>query len=109
MDNLLTHEFMTPVMLAALGGFMLNMMNLYQDQQRPQSQRTIKDSLYWILFAFWPVAGGILAFVYLLDGSVLRPILAFTVGITAPTTLQAMLKATSDNDGGVIEGQDVEE
>lgn len=108
MDTLFSHDFFTPVLLAALGGFILNMMNLYQDQQRPKSQRTEKDSLYWVMFAFWPIAGGILAFVYLLDGSVLRPILAFTVGITAPTTLQAMLRATDDDDG-VIEGQDVED
>ena len=108
MESLLAHKFLTPILLAALGGLILNMMNLYQDQQRPKSQRTEKDSLYWVMFVFWPIGGGILAFVYLLDGSILRPILAFTVGITAPTTLQAMLRATDDNDG-VIEGQDIEE
>ncbi len=79
----------------ALGGFMLNMMNLYQDQKRPKNKRTNKDSLYWVMFVFWPVAGAILAFVYLLDGSILRPVLAFTIGITAPTTLQAMLQTSN--------------
>ncbi|MBV1904675.1 MAG: hypothetical protein KUG75_01250 [Pseudomonadales bacterium] len=108
MDNIFNHVFAQPIFLAALGGFVLNMMNLYQDQQRPKNQRTEKDVLYWVMFSFWPLAGGMLAFVYLLDGSTLRPILSFTVGITAPTTLQAMLQVTLDNNG-VVEGDDVED
>lgn len=96
MDPLFSHEYTVPVLLAGLGGFMLNMMNLYQDQKRPKSERTDKGALFWVMFVFWPFAGAVLSFVYLLDGSTLRPILAFTIGITAPTTLQAMLKASTD-------------
>lgn len=95
MDSIVNHAYTTPILLAALGGFMLNMMNLYQDHNRPKNMRTDKDVLYWVMFIFWPAAGAILAFIYLLDGSTLRPILAFTVGITAPTTLQAMLQAST--------------
>ncbi len=107
LEEFINHAFTMPILLAALGGFMLNMMNLYQDFNRPKNLRTVKDSLYWVMFVFWPAAGAILAFVYLLDGSTLRPILAFTIGITAPTTLQAMLQASSPVNAE--EGSDVEE
>ena len=94
------------LLLAAMGGFMLNMMNLYEDQQRPKNMRTAKDTLYWILFVFWPLAGGVLVLVYILDGSTLRPLLAFTVGLTAPATLQSMIqRATAPSP----EPQDAEE
>jgi len=107
-ESFFSHAYTVPVLLAGLGGFMLNMMNLYQDQQRPESMRTDKDTLFWVMFVFWPFAGAVLVFVYLLDGSTIRPILAFTIGITAPTTLQTMLQASaSDNDA--ISGKDVEE
>ena len=106
-ELIINHAYTGPIFLAALGGFMLNMMNLYQDLNRPKNLRTVKDSLYWVMFTFWPAAGAILAFVYLLDGSTLRPILSFTVGITAPTTLQAMLQTS--NAVRVVDGPDVEE
>ena len=107
LNSILEHSYTSPILLAALGGFMLNMMNLYQDQKRPKSMRPDRDTLYWVMFLFWPTAGGILAFVYLLDGSVIKPMLAFTMGITAPTTLQAMLRASTpeveDSETGIEE------
>ena len=106
-EEIVKHAYTTPVLLAALGGFMLNMMNLYADQNRQKNLRTEKDILYWVMFTFWPLAGAILAFIYLLDGSTLRPILAFTIGITAPTTLQTMLQVT--NPGNSQEGPEIEE
>ena len=107
-DSLLSHAYSTPMLLAALGGFMLNMMNLHQDQQRPKSARTEKNALYWLMFVFWPLAGAILAFVYLLDGSKFEPMTAFIIGVTAPTTLQAMLQATDNNNKAVV-GKSVED
>lgn len=94
---ILEHAYTIPLLLAGIGGFMLNMMNLYEEQKRPKNMRVDKDALYWVMFGFWPIGSAFLAFVYLLDGSTLRPILAFTIGITAPTTLQAMIQAAEGN------------
>lgn len=79
------------ILIAGSGGFILNMLNLWEDSKRPKSERVPKDSLYWVFFAFWPLAGAGLAWLYALDGSSLRPLLAFSLGLSAPTTIQAMI------------------
>jgi hypothetical protein len=78
------------VAIASMGGFVLNMINLWQDSKKPKNKRARKSWNYWIFFVFWPCAGGWLAWLYILDGSSLRPLLAFSIGLSAPTTLQAM-------------------
>lgn len=85
------------VAIAAIGGFVLSMMNLWEDSKRERSKRVPKDFLYWLFFFFWPVAGGGLSWLYFLDGSTLRPLLAFSIGLTAPTTIQAMINKAAKN------------
>lgn len=80
-----------PLVHAALGGFFLNMMNLYEDSRRPKSKRTRKDLLYWVLFVFWPLAGAGLAYIYIASGYRIDGMLAFTTGLTAPTVLQTLM------------------
>lgn len=87
------------VLLAGMGGLMLNMMNLWEDSKRPKNERVPKDLLYVVFFLFWPIAGGFLAWVYVLDGSSLRPFLAFSVGVSAPTTIQALVRTASTRSG----------
>jgi len=41
-----------PLIQAGIGGFMLNMMNLYQESKIPKADRVSKDSLYWVFFFF---------------------------------------------------------
>jgi hypothetical protein len=65
------------VAIASVGGFVLNMMNLYDGSKKPKSERLPKHFLYLIFFAFWPLAGAGLALLYALDGSMLRPLLWF--------------------------------
>nr|WP_315248793.1 hypothetical protein [uncultured Duganella sp.] len=85
--------------IAGIGGFVLNMINLWQDSKKPKFKRAKKDLTYWIFFIFWPCAGAWLAWLYILDGSSLRPLLAFSIGLSAPTTLQAMTaKAAIDSE-----------
>ncbi|MEX3953927.1 hypothetical protein AB4Y40_40315 [Paraburkholderia sp. EG287B] len=91
--------FQLLIVLAALGGFVLNMMNLWEDSKKPRKERIPKDFLYFLFFVFWPFAGALLAWVYALDGSVLRPLLAFSIGLSAPTTIQALLRTASSNSG----------
>ena len=63
------------ILIAGAGGLVLNMINLWEDSKRPVAKRAPKLWLYWL---------------YAVDGSTLRPFLAFSVGLSAPTTLQAM-------------------
>lgn len=87
------------VLLAGIGGLMLSMMNLWDDSKRPKNERVPKDLLYVVFFFFWPVAGAVLAWIYVLDGSSLRPFLAFSIGLSAPTTIQALIKTASTRNG----------
>lgn len=82
---------MEPLVQAALGGFILSFMNLYEDSRKPKNQRVDKDALWWLFFFFWPVAGCVLAYIYIASGYKIDGMLAFTLGLTAPTTLQAMI------------------
>jgi hypothetical protein len=92
------------VLQGCVGGFVLNIMNLYQDSRRPKNERTTKDLLYWILFISWPVIGGILVYVYSSSGYKMDGLLAFTTGLTAPTTITALIATTiSDKLHGPIE------
>lgn len=77
--------------IAAFGGFLLNMMNLWDDSRKPKSDRAPKDGLYLLFFVAWPVIGAALAYVYLLDRSQLRPLLALSVGLGAPTTIRSLM------------------
>ena len=39
------------------GGFVLNMVNLWEDSKKPKAERVPKDFLYFVFFVFWPLAG----------------------------------------------------
>ena len=82
------------LILAAIGGFFMNMMNLYEDQKRPRSRRIRKDVLYWIFFCFWPVAGAVIVYIYIATGAVLQGFSAFLAGLTAPAFLQNLMQKT---------------
>lgn len=83
-----------PLLIAAFGGFCLNMMNLYEDSQRPRSERVDKDSLYWIFFIFWPILGAGLTWVYIISGYNIDGVLALTTGLSGPTILQTLMSKT---------------
>ena len=83
------------VIIAGCGGFMLNMMNLWEDFKKQKTDRTPKDALYWTFFVAWPIIGGALAYLYLLDGSTLRPLLAFSVGLGAPTIIKNLMSTAT--------------
>jgi len=82
------------LILAAIGGLFLNMMNLYEDQKRPRSGRVKKDALYWVFFLFWPIAGAIIVYIYIATGAMLRGMSAFLAGLTAPGFLQNLMQKT---------------
>jgi hypothetical protein len=79
------------VVIAGAGGLILSMINLWEDTKKPRADRVPKDFFYWLFFVFWPIAGAGLAWIYVLDGSTLRPLLALSIGLSAPTTIQSMI------------------
>jgi peptidoglycan/LPS O-acetylase OafA/YrhL len=81
------------VVIAAFGGLLLNVVPLWEDTKKPKSDRAPKDLLYWMFYIIWPLVGGALAYLYIIDGSKLRPFLALSVGLGAPTTLRSLMSA----------------
>lgn len=88
-------QLVSTVALAAVGGFMLNIMNLWEDSKLAKAERVPKDLLYWLFFVLWPLIGGGLGLVYYLDGSILRPLASFTLGLGAPATLKALMNTAA--------------
>ena len=82
------------VAIAGAGGFVWNMMDLWEDGKKPVDKRMLKDLRYWTFFIFWPCAGAALAWLYILDGSTLRPLLSFSIGLSISSTLQTMVAKT---------------
>jgi hypothetical protein len=83
------------IAIAAFGGLLLNIVPLWEDTKKAKSDRAPKDVLYWMFYIIWPLVGAGLAYIYLLDGSKLRPFLALSVGLGAPTTLRSLISAAA--------------
>lgn len=84
----------TPLVLAAVGGFAVNILHLIEHSKRPKSQRPdFTDWLFWVPYPAWPIFGAVLAFAYQESGVQLSPILALNVGLSAPLILRAMIEA----------------
>jgi len=92
LNTLLESPLLAPLFQAALGGLGLSVINLWEDYQKPRSRRIDKDGLFYFFFFVWPITGGVLAYIYIASGYKIDGMLAFTLGLTAPTTLQAMIK-----------------
>jgi hypothetical protein len=95
----MSYDNIISIVIAGFGGFMLNMINLWTDTKKSNSERVPKDIWYWLFFAFWPCAGAGLAAIYILDGSIIKPFLAFSVGLTAPTTIQSLMNRAALHSG----------
>jgi hypothetical protein len=84
----------TPVVLACVGGFAINILHLVEYSKRPAVERPdFRDMLFYVPYLAWPVLGGVLAFAYIESGVHLSPILALNVGLSAPLILRAMVEA----------------
>tara|TARA_B100000780_G_C21072089_1_gene431452 strand:- start:744 stop:1061 length:318 start_codon:yes stop_codon:yes gene_type:complete len=98
-----------PLIQAGVGGFMLNMMNLYQESKLSTADRVPKDSLYWVFFIFWPMAGAFLAYIYLSSGYEISGWLAFTTGLTVPTTIQSIIDKGTTSSKPFGDSTDIEQ
>jgi hypothetical protein len=84
----------TPIFLATVGGFSVNILQLMEYAKLPKINRPdFKDLLFWLPYLVWPILGGILAYAYTESGIDLSPILALNVGLSAPLIFRAMLEA----------------
>lgn len=77
--------------IAFFGAFFANLIRLSADRRLPIETRLYKD---WIdigcyLFLF-PIIGGFLVLVYILEGTPLTSFLVLHIGVTAPLTISAL-------------------
>jgi len=87
-------ELNQAVWFAVSGAFGIKLLELAELHKVPKVERPdMKDWLYWIPFVILPLLGGGLAHVYISSNTILSPILAVNVGISAPLILRAMAQA----------------
>lgn len=78
------------VWFAIFGSFAIKLLELAELHKLPRLERPdLKDWLYWIPFLILPILGGGLAQVYISSNTILNPILAVNVGVSAPLILRA--------------------
>lgn len=84
----------TPVVLAAIGGLAVNLLNLLELQQVPKERRPdFADWLYWFPFLMWPIIGGVVGFLYNDLASPLSKLAAFHLGVSSPLILRSLASA----------------
>lgn len=82
------------VWFAVFGAFAIKLLELSELHKVPKVERPdLKDWLYWLPFFVLPLLGGGLAHMYVSSNTVLSPILAVNVGVSAPLILRAMAQA----------------
>lgn len=95
----------TPIVLATIGGFSVNILQLMEYSKLPKLERPdFRDLLFWLPYAVWPILGGVLAFAYIESGINLSPILALNVGLSAPLIFRAMMEANPMKPAGIDPG-----
>ncbi|TMC24650.1 MAG: hypothetical protein E6J34_00195 [Chloroflexi bacterium] len=86
--------FSTSVVLAAIGGMAVNLLNLMDVQTQSKDRRPdFKDWLYWLPFVVWPILGGVVAFIYQEANTPLTKVVAFHIGASAPLIIRSMASA----------------
>ena len=79
------------VWFAVFGAFAIKLLELAELHKKPKVERPdLKDWLYWLPFVILPFLGGFLAHMYISSQTILNPILAVNVGVSAPLILRAM-------------------
>ncbi len=82
------------VWFAVFGAFAIKLLELSELHKIPKIERPdLKDWLYWVPFMILPILGGGLAHMYISSNTILNPIIAVNVGVSAPLILRAMAQA----------------
>lgn len=94
------------VYFATFGALAIKLLELAELPKVPASQRPdFKDIIYWVPFVVMPILGGGLAYMYVMSGIVLKPILAVNVGVSAPLILRAMAEVNPMPGGSIEPGE----
>ncbi len=81
--------FTSPVILAAIGGLVVNLLSLIELQHIPKERRPdFKDPLYWLPFLAWPLLGGLVGFLYNDTNFPLGKFVSFHLGLSSPLILK---------------------
>jgi hypothetical protein len=90
----LSNILIPPIVLAALGGMVVNILSLLELQHVPKERRPdFRDFLYWLPFVAWPLLGGLVGYLYNDSASPLGKLVAFHLGLSSPLILRTMLNA----------------
>lgn len=83
--------FTAPVILAAIGGFVINVLNLIELRNVPKDRRPdFRDWLYWGSFLTWFLLGGLVGYLYNDAASPLGKLVSFHLGLSSPLILKSM-------------------
>jgi hypothetical protein len=81
-----------PVILAAIGGLIVNVLNLLELQHIPKDRRPdLRDPFYWLPFFVWPLLGGMVGYLYNDPALPLGKLVAFHIGVSSPLILRTMV------------------
>lgn len=82
--------FCMPVVMAAIGGLSICLLNLAELRHVPKESRPDLDLVYWLAFLIWPVLAGFVAYVHNDPVHPLGKLLAFQIGLSCPLILRSM-------------------
>jgi len=84
----------TPIVLGALGGVCLDVLNIAELQNVARERRPdFKDVIYWIPYIAWPIFGAVLVYIYLLTKIEVNALFAFQTGLASPLILKSLSNA----------------
>ncbi len=90
----LSEILIPPIVLAGVGGLVVNILSLLELQHVPKDRRPdFHDFLYWLPFVTWPLLGGFVGYLYNDSSSPLGKLVAFHIGLSSPLILRTMVSA----------------
>jgi len=86
---------MAPFWYGITGGLMVNLLRLAELSHVPHSERprTFTDPYYVVQFFALPIIGGVMAYAYQASGTILNPVLAINIGVSAPLIVKNFASA----------------
>ncbi len=86
--------FTQQIVLAAIGGLVISVLNLIELQHIPKDRRPdLSDALYWVAFFAWPLLGGLVGYLYTDPAAPLGRFVSFQLGMSAPLILKTAANA----------------
>lgn len=81
----------TNLWLGAAGGLLVKLVELAELRHvRPADRPSLRDPIYWIPVALWPLAGTLLVYVYAGSDQPMSRALALNIGVSAPLIIRTM-------------------